>query len=123
MALSIIQLTTPHPILGFSREAELTNITINSAEIALELTIFYKLNGSRITNSSVPSPKYVLRATPDSPIYRNAQTGAIMNYDVNNPYCIQEYNLFMLMLNQSVNIMQLASSITLEYEQLGRYDN
>jgi hypothetical protein len=122
MALSTIQLSTPHPLLGFEREAELEGITINAKQVALELTIYYKLDGERIVNNSIISPKYVLSATPDSEIYRNAQTGAMMEYE-DSPFCIQEYTLFMLMLNQSVNIMSLASSIMLEYEQLGRYDN
>jgi hypothetical protein len=121
MALSIIQLNTVHPVLGFEREAELDCITINANEIALELTIFYKQGGLRVENNSIINPKYVLRATPDSEIYRNAQTGAMMPYE-DSPLCIQEYQLFMLMLNQEVNIMQLASGIALEYEQLGRYD-
>jgi len=122
MALSTIQLSTPHPLLGFEREAELEGITINAKQVALELTIYYKLDGERIVNNSIISPKYVLSATPDSTIYRNAQTGAMMEYE-DSPLCIQEYTLFMLMLNQSVNIMSLASGIVLEYEQLGRYDN
>lgn len=122
MALSTIQLTTPHPILGFDREAELDGITINGNEVALELTIFYLLNGVRIVNGSVNNPKFVLRATPDSPIYRNAQTGAIMDYE-DSPICVQEYILFMAMLNEYVKILELAANITLEYEQLGRYDN
>lgn len=122
MALSTIQLTTPHPILGFDREAELDGITINGNEVALEITIFYLLNGVRIVNGSVNSPKFVLRATPDSPIYRNAQTGAIMDYE-DSPICVQEYILFMAMLQQPVKILQLAANITLEYEALGRYDS
>jgi len=122
MALSTIQLSTPHPLLGFEREAELEGITINAKQVALELTIYYKLDGERIVNNSIISPKYVLSATPDSTIYRNAQTGAMMEYE-DSPLCIQEYTLFMLMLNQPVNIMSLASGIVLEYEQLGRYDN
>lgn len=122
MALTTIQLNTPHPILGFEREAELDGITINGNEVALELTIFYLLNGVRIVNGSVNSPKYVLRATPDSPVYRNAQTGAIMEYE-DSPVCVQEYILFMAMLQQPVKILQLAANITLEYEALGRYDS
>lgn len=122
MALSTIQLTTPHPILGFAREAELDGITINGNEVALEITIFYLLNGVRIVNGSVNSPKYVLRATPDSPVYRNAQTGAIMEYE-DSPICVQEYELFMAMLQQPVKILELAANITLEYEALGRYDS
>lgn len=123
MALTTIQLTTPHPVLGFDREAELDGITINSNEIALELTIFYKQGVVRIENNSVPSPKYVLRATPDSEIYRNAQTGAMMPYEDNNPLCIQEYQLFMMMLSQPVKILEMATNIALEYELYGRYDN
>lgn len=122
MVLSTIQLNTPHPILGFEREAELNGITINGNEVALEITIFYLLNGVRIVNGSVNSPKYVLRATPDSPVYRNAHTGAIMEYE-DSPICVQEYELFMAMLQQPVKILELAANITLEYEALGRYDS
>jgi len=122
MALSTIQLTTPHPILGFDREAELDGITINGNEVALEITIFYLLNGVRIVNGSVNNPKFVLRATPDSPVYRNAQTGAIMDYE-DSPNCVQEYILFMAMLNEYVKILELAANITIEYEALGRYDS
>lgn len=122
MALSTIQLNNPHPILGFQREAELNGITINGNEVALEITIFYLLDGVRIVNGSVNSPKYVLRATPDSPVYRNAQTGAIMEKE-ESPICVQEYTLFMAMLQQPVKILELAANITLEYEALGRYDS
>jgi len=123
MALTTITFSTPHPILGFDREADLTDITINSNEIALELTVFYLENGVRIVNNSIPSPKYVLRATPDSEIYRNAQTKAMIQKDDNNPLCIQEYQLFMMMLKQPVKILEMATNIALEYEAYGRYDN
>ena len=122
MALSTIPMNTPHPVLGFNREAELDCITINSNEIALELTVFYLENGARIVNTSLNNPKYVLRATPDSTIYRNAQTGAMMPYE-DSPICIQEYQLFMMMLTQPVKILELAANIALEYEAYGRYDN
>jgi hypothetical protein len=123
MALSTIPMNTQHPVLGFNREAELDCITINSNEIALELTVFYLENGARIVNTSLNNPKYVLRATPDSSIYRNAQTGAMMPQDDNNPLCIQEYQLFMMMLTQPVKILELAANIALEYEAYGRYDS
>ena len=124
-SLSIISFTTPHPVLGFEREAELTDITINVREIALELTVFYLENGSRIENTSLNNPKYVLRATPDSEVYRDSRTGAMMDemtdYD-DSPYLVQEYQLFMMMLTQPVKILEMAANIVLEYEQLGRYD-
>jgi len=123
MALSTIPMNTSHPVLGFAREAELDCITINSNEIALELTVFYLENGARIVNTSLNNPKYTLRATPDSEIYRNAQTGAMMPQDDNNPLCVQEYQLFMMMLTQPVKILELAANIALEYEAYGRYDN
>ena len=122
MALSTIPMNTQHPVLGFDREAELDCITINANEIALELTIFYLENGARIENTSLNNPKYVLRATPDSTIYRNAQTGAMMPYE-DSPICIQEYQLFMMMLTQPVKILELAANIALEYEAYGRYDS
>jgi hypothetical protein len=47
----------------------------------------------------------------------------IIPQDENNPLCIQEYELFMLMLQQPVKILEMATNIALEYEAYGRYDS
>jgi hypothetical protein len=46
----------------------------------------------------------------------------MMPYE-DSPICIQEYQLFMMMLTQPVKILELAANIALEYEAYGRYDS
>jgi len=124
MALITQALNAKHPLLpDCDREVDITRIIISDEEVTLVLSIFYLDNGVRVNNLTVNNPEFMLRATPDSEIYRNAQTGAQMPYDENNPLCIQEYQLFMLMLQQPVKILEMATNIALEYEAYGRYDN
>ena len=124
MALITAPLNQKHPLLPeCDREVDITRIIISDDEVTLVLSIFYLDNGVRVHNLTVNNPEFILRATPDSEVYRNAQTGAIMPKDENNPYCVQEYQLFMLMLQQPVKILEMATNIALEYEAYGRYDN
>jgi hypothetical protein len=124
MALITAPLNQKHPLLPeCDREVDITRIIISDDEVTLVLSIFYLDNGIRVHNLTVNNPEFILRATPDSEVYRNAQTGAQMPYDENNPYCVQEYQLFMLMLQQPVKILEMATNIALEYEAYGRYDN
>jgi len=124
MALITQSLNAKHPLLPeCDREVDITRIIISDEEVTLVLSIFYLDNGVRVQNLTVNNPEFMLRATPDSEVYRNAQTGAIMPQDDNNPLCIQEYQLFMLMLQQPVKILEMATNIALEYEAYGRYDS
>jgi hypothetical protein len=123
MALITTALNAKHPLLPeCDREVDIKRIIISEDEVTLVLDIFYLVNGERVSNLTVNNPEFILRATPDSEIYRNAQTGAQMPYDENNPYCVQEYLLFMAMLQQPVKILEMATNIALEYEAYGRYD-
>lgn len=124
MALITTPLQNKHPLLpDTDREVDIKRIIISEDEVTLVLSVFYLENGQRVNSLTINNPEYILRATPDSEIYRNAQTGAIMPKDENNPLCIQEYQLFMLMLQQPVKILEMAVNIALEYELYGRYDN
>jgi hypothetical protein len=124
MALITAPLNQKHPLLpNCDREVDITRIIISGDEVTLVLSVFYLENGVRVDNTTVNNPEFILRATPDSDIYRNAETGAIMPQDENNPLCIQEYELFMLMLQQPVKILEMATNIALEYEAYGRYDS
>lgn len=124
MALITTPLQNKHPLLpDTDREVDIKRIVISEDEVTLVLSVFYLENGQRVNSVTINNPEYILRATPDSEIYRNAQTGAIMPKDENNPLCIQEYQLFMLMLQQPVKILEMAVNIALEYELYGRYDN
>jgi hypothetical protein len=124
MALITAPLNAKHPLLPeCDREIDIKRIIISDDEVTLVLNVFYLVNLERVSNVTVNNPEFILRATPDSEIYRNAQTGAIMPKDENNPLCIQEYQLFMLMLLQPVKILEMATNIALEYEAYGRYDN
>lgn len=124
MALITAPLNAKHPLLpDCDREVEIKKIVIADDEVTLFLNIYYLVSGERVHNLTVNNPEFILRATPDSEVYRNAQTGAIMPKDENNPLCIQEYQLFMLMLQQPVKILEMATNIALEYELYGRYDN
>ena len=124
MALITTPLQNKHPLLpDTDREVDIKRIIISDDEVTLVLSVFYLENGQRVNSVTINNPEYILRATPDSEIYRNAQTGAIMPKDENNPLCIQEYQLFMLMLQQPVKILEMAVNIALEYELYGRYDN
>lgn len=124
MALITTPLQQKHPLLpDTDREVDIKRIIISEDEVTLVLSVFYLENGQRVNSLTINNPEYILRATPDSEIYRNAQTGAIMPKDENNPLCIQEYQLFMLMLQQPVKILEMAVNIALEYELYGRYDN
>ena len=124
MALTTVQLTTKHPLLpDTDREVDIKRIVISDEEVTLVLAVFYLENGQRINSVTVNNPEYILRATPDSEIYRNAETGAIMPKDESNPLCIQEYQLFMMMLQQPVKILEMAANIALEYQFYGRYDS
>ena len=124
MALITTALNAKHPLLpDCDREVEIKKIVIADDEVTLFLNIYYLVSGVRVDNVTVNNPEFILRATPDSEVYRNAQTGAIMPKDENNPLCIQEYQLFMLMLQQPVKILEMATNIALEYEAYGRYDN
>jgi len=124
MALITQALNAKHPLLpDCDREVDIKRIIISEDEVTLVLSVFYILDGERVENVTVNNPEFILRATPDSEVYRNAQTGAQMPYDENNPYCVQEYQLFMLMLQQPVKILEMATNIALEYELYGRYDN
>lgn len=124
MALITTPLQNKHPLLpGTDREVDIKRIIISEDEVTLVLSVFYLENGQRVNSLTINNPEYILRATPDSEIYRNAQTGAIMPKDENNPLCIQEYQLFMMMLEQPVKILEMAVNIALEYELYGRYDN
>lgn len=123
MTLRTVSLNQPHPrVPDSTREADINRIIIDEREVTLVLTVFYLIDDERVESTTIPNVQYILRATPDSNIYRNATTGAMMEYDENDPNCVQEYALFMAMLNQPVNIMQLAENIVLEYEQTGRYN-
>lgn len=124
MALITTHLQNKHPLLpDTDREVDIKRIIISEDEVTLVLSVFYLENGQRVNSLTINNPEYILRATPDSDIYRNAQTGAIMPKDENNPLCIQEYQLFMMMLQQPVKILEMAVNIALEYELYGRYDN
>ena len=124
MALITTPLQQKHPLLpNTDREVDIKRIIISEDEVTLVLSVFYLENGQRVNSLTINNPEYILRATPDSDIYRNAQTGAIMPKDENNPLCIQEYQLFMMMLQQPVKILEMAVNIALEYELYGRYDN
>ena len=124
MALITTPLQNKHPLLpDTDREVDIKRIVISEEEVTLFLSVFYLENGQRVNSVTINNPEYILRATPDSEIYRNAQTGAIMPKDENNPLCIQEYQLFMGMLQQPVKILEMAVNIALEYELYGRYDN
>jgi hypothetical protein len=124
MALITAPLNAKHPLLPeCDREVDIKRIIISDDEVTLVLTVFNLINGERVSNVTVNNPEFILRATPDSEIYRNAQTGAQMPKDENDPYCVQEYQLFMLMLSQPVKILEMATNIALEYEAYGRYDN
>ena len=124
MALITTPLQNKHPLLpDTDREVDIKRIVISEDEVTLVLSVFYLENGQRVNSLTINNPEYILRATPDSEIYRNAQTGAIMPKDENNPLCIQEYQLFMMMLQQPVKILEMAVNIALEYELYGRYDN
>jgi len=124
MALITTPLQQKHPLLpNTDREVDIKRIVISDDEVTLVLSVFYLENGQRVSSVTVNNPEFILRATPDSEIYRNAQTGAIMPKDESNPLCIQEYVLFMGMLQQPVKILEMAVNIALEYELYGRYDN
>ena len=124
MALITTALNAKHPLLpDCDREVEVKKIIIADDEVTLVLSVFYLVDGERVENVTVNNPEFILRATPDSEIYRNAQTGAMMPFDENDDDCIQEYLLFMLMLQQPVKILEMATNIALEYELYGRYDN
>lgn len=124
MALITTPLQNKHPLLpDTDREVDIKRILISEDEVTLVLSVFYLENGQRVNSLTINNPEYILRATPDSNIYRNAQTGAIMPKDEDNPLCIQEYQLFMGMLQQPVKILEMAVNIALEYELYGRYDN
>ena len=123
MALITQALNAKHPLLpDCDREVEIKKIVIADDEVTLFLNIYYLVSGVRVDNVTVNNPEFILRATPDSEVYRNAQTGAMMPYE-DSPLCIQEYQLFMLMLQQPVKILEMATNIALEYEAYGRYDN
>ena len=124
MALITTALNAKHPLLpDCDREVEVKKIIIADDEVTLVLSVFYLVDGERVENVTVNNPEFILRATRDSEIYRNAQTGAMMPFDENDDDCIQEYLLFMLMLQQPVKILEMATNIALEYELYGRYDN
>lgn len=124
MALTTTPLNAKHPLWSEAdREVDIKRIIISDDEVTLVLNVFYLIDGERVVNQTFNNPEFILRATPDSDIYRNAQTGAIMPKDENNPLCIQEYLLFMMMLSQPVKILEMATNIALEYELYGRYDN
>jgi len=124
MALITAPLNQKHPLLPeCDREVDIKRIIISEDEVTLVLSVYYLVDSERIDNTTVNNPEFILRATPDSEIYRNAQTGAIIPTDENDPYCVQEYQLFMLMLSQPVKILEMATNIALEYEAYGRYDN
>jgi hypothetical protein len=123
MALITQALQQKHPLWSEAdREVDINRIVISDEEVTLVLTVYYLINGERVVNQTFNNPEFILRATPDSEIYRNAQTGAMMPYE-DSPLCIQEYQLFMLMLQQPVKILEMATNIALEYELYGRYDN
>lgn len=123
MALITAPLQTKHPLWNEAdREVDIKRIVISEDEVTLVLNVFYLIEGERVQNLTFNNPEFILRATPDSEIYRNAETGAIMPKDENNPLCVQEYQLFMLMLQQPVKILEMATNIALEYEFYGRYD-
>jgi hypothetical protein len=122
MALITAPLQTKHPLWNEAdREVDIKRIVISEDEVTLVLNVFYLIEGERVENKTFNNPEFVLRATPDSEIYRNAQTGAIMPQD-DSELCVQEYQLFMLMLQQPVKILEMATNIALEYEFYGRYD-
>ena len=122
MALITAPLQTKHPLWNEAdREVDIKRIVISEDEVTLVLNVFYLVDGVRVENLTFNNPEYVLRATPDSEIYRNAETGAIMPKE-DSPLCVQEYQLFMLMLQQPVKILEMATNIALEYELYGRYD-
>jgi hypothetical protein len=122
MALITAPLQTKHPLWNEAdREVDIKRIVISEDEVTLVLNVFYLIEGERVENLTFNNPEFVLRATPDSEIYRNAQTGAIMPQD-DSELCVQEYQLFMLMLQQPVKILEMATNIALEYEFYGRYD-
>jgi hypothetical protein len=124
MALITAPLNAKHPLWSEAdREVDIKRIIISDDEVTLVLNVFYLVDGERVISQTFNNPEFILRATPDSDIYRNAQTGAIMPKDENDPYCIQEYLLFMTMLSQPVKILEMATNIALEYELYGRYDN
>ena len=124
MALITTPLNTKHPLWQEAdREVDIKRIIISEDEVTLVLSVYYLINNVRVVNQTFNNPEFILRATPDSEIYRNAQTGAIMPKDENNPLCIQEYDLFIGMLQQPVKILEMAVNIALEYELYGRYDN
>jgi hypothetical protein len=122
MALITTPLQQKHPLWQeANREVDIKRIVISEDEVTLVLNVFYLVDGVRVENLTFNNPEYVLRATPDSEIYRNAETGAIMPKE-DSPLCVQEYQLFMLMLQQPVKILEMATNIALEYELYGRYD-
>ena len=123
MALITTPLNAKHPLWSEAdREVDIKRIIISDDEVTLVLNVFYLIDGERVINQTFNNPEFILRATPDSDIYRNAQTGSIMPIDENDPYCVQEYLLFMMMLSQPVKILEMATNIALEYEAYGRYD-
>jgi hypothetical protein len=123
MALITQALNAKHPLWQeANREVDINRIVISDEEVTLVLTVYYLIDGERVQNLTFNNPEFILRATPDSEVYRNAQTGAQMPYE-DGPLCIQEYTLFMLMLQQPVKILEMATNIALEYELYGRYDN
>jgi hypothetical protein len=122
MALITTPLQQKHPLWQEAdREIDIKRIVISEDEVTLVLNVFYLIEGVRVENKTFNNPEFILRATPDSEIYRNAETGAIMPQE-DSPLCVQEYQLFMLMLQQPVKILEMATNIALEYELYGRYD-
>lgn len=123
MALITTPLQNKHPLWQeANREVDIKRIVISEDEVTLVLKVFYLVDGARVENQTFNNPEFVLRATPDSEIYRNAQTGAIMPQEEGNLLCVQEYELFMQMLSQPIKILEMATNIALEYELYGRYD-
>jgi hypothetical protein len=122
MALITAPLQNKHPLWQeANREFDINQIVISEYEVTLVLNVYYLINGVRVQNQTFNNPQFILRATPDSEIYRNAETGAIMPQE-DSPLCVQEYQLFMQMLSQPVKILEKATNIALEYELYGRYD-
>ena len=124
MALITAPLQNKHPLWQeANREVDIKRIVISEDEVTLVLKVFYLVDGVRVENQTFNNPEFVLRATPDSEIYRNAQTGAIMPQEEGNLLCVQEYELFMSMLHQPIKILEVATNIALDYELYGRYNS
>jgi hypothetical protein len=127
MSLFNIPMQSTHPDYpNFTRTIDVGPIKIGADEFALELKVNYYKDGVFVQNQTLVNPaSYVLRATPDSPIYRNAQTKAIMEYEEGNPLCFQEHALFMAAFlgGQEINVKEIVTGVVLEYEALNRFNN